>query len=156
MAPFPERPEALLPEGTRAPRSISFHLSLLVATVALPLIALAVGLLLWSAELSRGTVYDGLREAAHRAAAAVDRQLGNWASSLETLAAMPALRCDDLSAFYPAALQVGGQNDVWVVVMDRQGQQRLNTLRPFGAPLPKVDLPEPGAPSIFTVTFSRI
>ena len=151
MAPFPERPEALLPEGARAPRSISFHLSLLVATVALPLIALAVGLLLWSAELSRGTVYDGLREAAHRAAAAVDRQLGNWASSLETLAAMPALQCDDLSAFYPAALQVAGQNDVWVVVMDRQGQQRLNTLRPFGAPLPRVDLPEPGAPGAFRI-----
>ena len=45
---------ALLPEnGMRAKHGISFHLSLLVALVAAPLIAVTTGVLLWSVALSR-------------------------------------------------------------------------------------------------------
>lgn len=132
---------ALLPEkGTRAKRSIAFHLSLLVAIVAAPLISVTAGVLLWSAALSREAAYRSLQQTARSLGNEVNREMANWASSLDTLAAMPTLDCRDLSRFYPAALDVARQHDAWLVVSDAQGQQLLNTLRPFGAPLPRIDI----------------
>lgn len=121
-------------------RTVSFHLSLLVAIVALPLMVLGLALLGWSAELSRRTAYDGLAETARVMRFAVDREIGSWTASLETLATVPSLDCKDLSAFYPAALDVARQHDAWIVILDADGQERMNTLQPLGAPLPKVDL----------------
>ncbi len=74
--------------------------------------------------------------AATRTADALDRELGSLAIALQVLSTSIALRNDDLAAFDEQARVVAstiGQN---VVLTDPDGQQLVNTRRPFGSALP--------------------
>ncbi len=121
-----------------ANRTISFHLGMLVVMVAVPLLLLAIGLLVWSAALARHTVDRGLRETARVLAVAVEREIATSAAALYALAAAPQLDCTPTPRFYNQARMVGMRHGGWIVLADAQGQQRMNTLRPFGARLPAV------------------
>jgi two-component system, sensor histidine kinase and response regulator len=68
---------------------------------------------------------------------AVDRDLVSMITAAQVLAASPTLRSDDLAAFHREATElvpfVFGSN---FVLSDASGQQIVNTLRPYGEPLP--------------------
>ena len=74
---------------------------------------------------------------------AVDAELAASVAVLQILAASPYLQTGELAKFYDqarAALQtVKGDR---IVLTDAGGQQVLNTLRPFGEPLPRHGYPE--------------
>ena len=58
---------------------------------------------------------------------------------LKALLGSPALEHEDWRQFYEQAKTVGaGNDDQWIVLLDVDGQQLVNTSQPFGAPLPKV------------------
>ncbi len=104
--------------------------------VAAPLLLLTIGLLLWSAALSRQAVDRGLNETARVLAIAVEREIATWTSALNALTASPDLSCEPSQRFYEQAKAVGAQQGAWVSLADPAGAQRMNTLRPLGVALP--------------------
>jgi signal transduction histidine kinase len=68
---------------------------------------------------------------------AVDRELVSMMTAAQVLAASPSLRTDDFVAFHREATELVplafGSN---FVLSDASGQQIVNTLRPYGEPLP--------------------
>lgn len=70
---------------------------------------------------------------------AIDAELFGAQSALQVLAASDRLASGDLGGFYLQASgalpNIGGN---YIAITDSTGQQRLNTLKPFGDPLPQV------------------
>ena len=123
-----------------ATRSISYHLGLPVFIAAAALLALAAGLLFWSALVSRYVVERGLREAAHVLSIAVEREAATWTASLHALAAAPPPGCRASQSFHAQAKAVAARHEGWIVLADGRGQQRMNTLLPLESPLPPANL----------------
>jgi hypothetical protein len=78
--------------------------------------------------------------------AAVDMELNGVKSALLALATSPHLGSGDLAAFHSQAVMavtsLKGHSLANVVVLDEAGRQMINTLRPFGAPLPQSGNPQ--------------
>ncbi len=128
------------------------NLAVLVAACVLPA-AIVAGLLVWrDYEESRLNTLRGVSSAARAMTATLDRDLTGIESGLRVLAATTALAEDDLRAFHAEALHaLPTQQITNYVLIDRQGHQRLNTLRP-----PDADLPTTGTPpALLTVFQSR-
>lgn len=111
---------------------------MIVVIVAAPLLVLAMGLLIWSAALSRYTVDRALREATRMLAIAVEQEIATSAAALYALAATPQVDCEPTPGFYQQARAVAAQRGGWILLADAQGEQRMNTSRPLGAALPRV------------------
>ena len=76
-------------------------------------------------------------------AVAVDRDLASAQAAALVLASSPSLLTGDLAAFYQQASVVLRANlGSNIVLSDASGQQLVNTLRPFGEPLPRHGNPE--------------
>ncbi|HEX2554086.1 MAG TPA: PAS domain S-box protein [Microvirga sp.] len=102
------------------------------------------GVLLWGyVAAERSHAEQEARDAAHRAVAAVDRELTGLQAAAQALAASASLREGRYEAFQQQALatlkvwspEKGG--DIAIVVRDVSGQQVVNTRLPWGTPLPK-------------------
>jgi hypothetical protein len=75
--------------------------------------------------------------------AAVDTELTSARSALFALATSPHLSSGNLAAFHGQAVDALKDQTLGnVVLMDERGRQLLNTLRPFGAPLPAEGNPQ--------------
>jgi signal transduction histidine kinase/CheY-like chemotaxis protein len=125
------------------PRTIRFWLSGLVIASLLPILLLDVLLLVQSYYRGRADIEHGLRHATRAMIRAVDAELAGAQAAMQALATQPQLKTGDLKGFYDQALAMlpaeGFSN---VVLSDRTGRQLLNTLRPFGTPLPNHGNPE--------------
>jgi hypothetical protein len=106
--------------------------------------ALAAGLLIvYSYQRQRTTIEHSTLDTARALTQAVDQELASGRTALQALATSPYLASGDLAAFHrqarEALIELPGAN---VVVSDASGQQLVNTLRPFGEPLPRNSSPE--------------
>jgi hypothetical protein len=73
----------------------------------------------------------------------VDRELASIQASLSVLATSTSLVSGDLPAFYHRAQVVlESHPDSHIILSDATAQQILNTVLPFGAPLPKRSTPD--------------
>jgi hypothetical protein len=103
---------------------------------------LAGVLLMHAAEHERAQLEAGLVQVAEGLTGDLDRELSNLVTVLRTLATSPALLADDLGAFHgQAQAAVGGWGSLFLVDPVSL-QQRLNTLVPWGTPLPQTGDPE--------------
>jgi signal transduction histidine kinase len=119
--------------------------------------ALAAGLLIvYSYQRQRANIEHSTLETARALTQAVDQELASGRTALQALATSPYLASGDLAAFHrqarEALTELPGNN---VVVSDASGQQLVNTLSPFGEPLPRISNPghlrrvfETGRPAI--------
>lgn len=117
--------------------TIRRQLDRLVAAVLVPA-ALAAGLLsAYSYNRQRANIEQNTLETARALTQAVDRELASGRTALQALATSPYLDSGDLGAFHrqasEAMRELPGSN---IVLTDESGQQLVNTLRPFGEPLP--------------------
>lgn len=80
---------------------------------------------------------NGLREITRALAAVVERELAVVETTLRTLATTPLLKQDDLAAFYEYARAIVPSPERTIVLIDRSGQQLINTRRTYGEPLPR-------------------
>ncbi len=118
------------------------HLAVLVATCVLPGALVSTSLVVQDYEKSRARAMREVVSQARTAAAHLDRDLAGVTAGLQVLATSQALAQDDLGAFYLQARAVlPFQNVTNHVLINAQGVQRLNTIRPWGAPLPDVGTP---------------
>ncbi|NQE64612.1 sensor histidine kinase [Caulobacter sp. RHG1] len=118
--------------------SVRSRLVLLTVSLLAPAL-LAMGFLLVSADReSRSQLYQQLVTTARALSGAVDRQAAVGISVAETLATDQALINGDWAAFHARAQRVAQRRPGWIVVSDISGKQILNTLKPYGQPLPTV------------------
>jgi two-component sensor histidine kinase len=117
---------------------IGAYLVALAAGVALPLL-IFVGYLMTELESNeRAILANETAEDAQLIARAVDRELQDMATTLRILVTSPELKNGDLRAFHNRTQNSLRSNSLYVLVVDSDGQQKLNTRVPFGTPLSKV------------------
>jgi signal transduction histidine kinase len=118
-------------------RTIQFWLNCLVVACVLPVIIVATFIIFRSFNQERAAFERDLLGTARALTQAVDAELKGARSALLVLAMSPYLRSDDLARFYDDARQLLNAINVDIIVLsDLNGQQLINTLQPYGAPLP--------------------
>src|SRR4051794_3919609 len=100
-------------------------------------LALTGGLALHRALLEQRSIEDGALTLARGIVNAADRETAASIARMEALVTSPALRTGDLETFHRQLAATPLPDGTWFVLWDRE-RQLLNTLRPFGAPLPRL------------------
>ncbi|MCK0505674.1 bifunctional diguanylate cyclase/phosphodiesterase [Aromatoleum anaerobium] len=117
--------------------TIRSRLALLVTACILPASLMTAALIHYNYQRENVQLVGEVIATARALTSAVERELATTESALTVLATSPYLVSDDLAAFHRQAMQVlqtRSANNV--VLADTTGRQRINTLRPFGDPLP--------------------
>ena len=126
-----------LPGEPEPPRSIRSSLGWLAALCLLPGILVTVSLIAFDHAQRERQAEQAVLTNARVLAASLDRELSAVISGLRVLASDASLQQGDLATFHQRALEaLPHQNVANFVLIDRTLQQRVNTLRPWGAPLP--------------------
>jgi len=124
--------------GDRRVSTVRGRLVLLTVSLLIPAVVSMVLLLAGADRESRGQLYQQLVTTARALSGAVDRQAAVGVAVVETLASDQALITGDWADFHARAQRVVQRRPGWIVVSDLDnGQQILNTLKPYGAPLPR-------------------
>jgi signal transduction histidine kinase len=114
-------------------RSLLFQLTAVVLFPSLLAAALAVSKV---RESEREAALKGLVESVRATALLVDGEVKQSIGALTALATSPHLQTGDFKAFYEQAQAVEDQPNVWTLLLDDSGTQKLNTAVPFGTPPP--------------------
>ena len=118
-------------------RTIRFWLNCLVIACVVPAVIVATFIIFRSFTRERASFERDLVGTARALSQAVDGELKGDRSALLVLATSPYLASGDLARFHAEALEVVRAINVNnIVLSDAKGQQLVNTLKPFGAPLP--------------------
>jgi len=131
------------PAGAPRPRSVKTILVWAVIAWAIPVwIVIALGILLFY-QRERQHLAESTVEIARAVMAAVDRDFAATTGAAEVLAKSTRLAADDFAAFQDKATEIlpllFGSN---IVIRDRSGAQLVNTLQPYGEPLPHGGAPQ--------------
>ena len=125
-----------------APRTYSLraHLLVLVVGTLLPALIVAGFLARRVVADNRQSVEQQLLEAARDEAALVDSEFAGTIRALQGLAQSDRLSAGDVRGFYAQAQRLLRSQPIWsaVSLATPEGQQVVNTERPFGEPLPFV------------------
>jgi signal transduction histidine kinase/ActR/RegA family two-component response regulator len=117
------------------------HLFLLTLVTVVPMTLFAAGLAAYHAQSQRESVERGMRDTARAMVLALDRDIRDIKTGVQTLAGSRYLDGSvDLPRFYEEAASVSRSFGGWAVLSEPSGRQLLNTSRPLGTPLP---LPTP-------------
>jgi two-component sensor histidine kinase len=129
-------PERVFKHGV-PPQRIRTYLVLFALALTAPLLGLAAFALNRMATLEEAETERRVVQVAGDLAADIDRELDRATVILETLATSAALRRGDFQAFHAqAVLAVRGAKSA-IVLIDDSFQQLVDTLKEYGAPLPK-------------------
>jgi two-component system, sensor histidine kinase and response regulator len=118
---------------------MKFWLGWLVVGCIVPAALVAAFLIVQSYQRERASLERDMIATARALMQAVDADIGGFHSTLRVLAASKHLQTGDLRAFYDElqVLMKGGQVASNIILHAPDGQQLINTLRPFEAKLPK-------------------
>src|ERR1035441_10409701 len=135
--------EVRVPAGNRRRGSIRLRLASLVVACVLPVWIAAGFLIHYNYQSRRALTEQRMLETARALTMVVDRELANMQASLSVLATTPSLVSGDLPAFYrQACLVMETHPGAYIILADESGQLLINTFSPFGAPLPKRNVPD--------------
>lgn len=115
---------------------IRTYLVLMAVAILLPVVVFSTVALQMLRDGEREAALRGLQETARATALTVDRELASSVTALELLARSPYLESGDLQAFYKQAALLNKRTTSWIVLLDKNAQQLVNTARPFGEALP--------------------
>src|SRR5215211_5987608 len=100
-------------------------------------LTLAAGFALHWATLEQRSIEARALTLARATVHAADREISASIARMEALATSPAQRAGDLQAFHDQLIATPLPDGTWFILWDRE-RQLLNTLRPFGSPLPRI------------------
>ena len=121
--------------------SIRRQLIGLVLAIVAPLIAATVWIAWRQYDAQRHALGQSMLGTARALSAAADSQLGGGVATLQALAESNLLDEERFGEFHRLAARIAHTRPgAWVVLFDASGQALVNTLVPFGAPLPNVFL----------------
>jgi len=117
------------------PKSIGFYLFLLILVTIVPALAISA-VLLQRNDAAQRAVVETLAEAmAGSIAEAVDRELSGMVTTLRVLSTTRSLTTGNLHDFYERSRMALAGTGSYLIVLDENLSQLLNTRVPFGAPL---------------------
>ena len=119
-----------LPLGVRA------RVLLAILTSILIMLGFAAALALHLAKVEEQSITHRVQLAAQNTAHAVDLEIAAAQALLSGLATSPSLQTGDLRAFYEQVTRSQRPAGSRFMLYDLHGAQLINTLHPFGAPLP--------------------
>jgi PAS domain S-box-containing protein len=135
--------EVRVPVGNRRRDSIRLRLASLVVACVLPVWIAAGFLVHYNYQSRRALTEQRMLESARALTTLVDRELANMQGTLSVLAASPSLVSGDLPASYrQMQVVLEAHPEIHISLADASGQQLINTSRPFGAQLPKRNVPD--------------
>src|SRR5829696_437122 len=128
----------MTPESVSARDPPRFRLMMAVAFVAVVALAcvVAAALLLWRAAEEHADLRQQSLSDAVALSNALDQEVAAMNYLLKGLSTSPALRAGDYKSFYDQLTATPVPDGSWLILHDLEGQV-LNTLRPFGAALPR-------------------
>ncbi len=109
---------------------------LIVVTLA-PVTIFGISLGLLDPIRERTAVLGRMTDTARALSLAMDRQVGISIAGLQALATSPQFRAGDFAAFRHQVDDFLATLGGWILVIDEDGQQHLNTVLPPDAPLPR-------------------
>jgi signal transduction histidine kinase len=125
------------------PSTIHFHLLRLVVASVVPVWLITCVLVYNAYVIKREQVNANMLETARSLTKVVDRELASVQSALLALATSPGFTAGDLAGVQRQAQQiVKAFPGADIVVADADGQQLINSSRPFGSSLPRRNTPE--------------
>ena len=143
--------------------TIAQALAVLLVLVLAPVLALAIGYAASVLKLNEEAVDRGLQGTARGLSLAVDRDIQTIEAVLYGLSSSPAVDAQDWATLHAQASTVAGKFSGWVALVAPTMQQTLNTLRPYGEPLPLSSIPETvravlatARPEITNVVWGRV
>ncbi|PKA41920.1 sensor histidine kinase [Rhizobium sullae] len=117
--------------------SIGTYLVAMAVSIAVPIFAFVTLLLLQLEDNQRTTLRRETAQDALTLSRTIDRQLQDMATTLRLLSTSPELENNDFAAFHERTETALRGDTLYVLAVDRSGQQLLNTRRDFGTPLGK-------------------
>lgn len=117
------------------PKPIGFLLFLLIALIIIPAFAISTVLLQRNHDAQREVVNTLAEAMAGSIAEAVDRELSGMMTTLRVLSTTPSLAEDRLDDFYTRAKSALGGTGSYLIVLDENNDQLLNTRVPYGTAL---------------------
>lgn len=115
---------------------IRSYLLLLTAVVLVPGLLAATVAVTKVREGERQAALRGLRETVRATSLLVDGEVQRSLGALGALGQSQHLQTGNFAALYGQAAAADQKPDVWTIVLDETGTQRLNTSVPYGTPLP--------------------
>lgn len=110
---------------------IRTYLVLMAIAILLPTAIFSAAALQQLRNGERDAALRGLHETARAMALTLDRELTRSTTMLEHLGRSASLETGDLRKFYQEAAQLQKSPRSWIVMVDANGQQLINTARPF-------------------------
>ncbi len=117
--------------------SIGTYLVAMAVSIAVPIFAFVTLLLLQLEDNQRTTLRRETAQDALTLSRSIDRQLQDMATTLRLLSTSPELENNDFASFHERTETALRGDTLYVIAVDRSGQQLLNTRRDFGTPLSK-------------------
>ena len=117
--------------------SIGFYLISMVCAIALPVLAFVALLLAQLQSNEQAALEVRTEREAQTLATGVGRVLQEMATTLRLLVTSPELSAGELEAFHNRAQAALRSGSLYVLLVDADGQQLLNTRVPYGTPLGK-------------------
>ncbi|CAN5822823.1 hypothetical protein BH11PSE3_BH11PSE3_39990 [soil metagenome] len=121
--------------GARRGHSAAAHLIVFALVVATPLLLLVGALLYRSVDLERVQVEQRIGQVLEGLVADIDRDIDRQLALLETLSTSTFLAAEEWPAFYEQ-VKVSLRGRAFLVLVDAQGRQVINTYVPYGAAPP--------------------
>lgn len=118
--------------------SIGAYLLAIALAIALPILAFVALLLLQLEDNERNVLKRDTVQDAQMLARSIDRQLQDMSTTLRLLSTSPELEKSDFAAFHERTKSALAAEDLYVILVDAEGNQFLNTRRAFGAPLQRM------------------
>ncbi len=117
--------------------SIGAYLIAIALAIALPILAFVALLLVQLEDNERDALKGDTVQAAQGLARVIDRQLQDMATTLRLLSSSPELETNDIATFFARTETVLRTDSLFVLLMEKDGQIRLNTRWPLGKALGK-------------------
>lgn len=130
------------------PKPIGFFLFLLIVVTTLPALAVSFVLLLRNDTAQREVVVTLAEAMAGSIAEAIDRELAGMVTTLRVLSTTPSLASGRYVDFYDRAKSALAGSGTYLILLDENMNQVLNTRVPYGTRLPPTSDPDGAAQSL--------
>ncbi|HET7007510.1 MAG TPA: ATP-binding protein, partial [Candidatus Binatia bacterium] len=122
---------------TTKPIKLRWHLVVLIVATLVPLLLFAVILIQQQIKQQQENAHRGMHDTARALSLAVDREILSARAVLDTLEGSKSLEEGNFESFhYLAAAAAAKRESTRVILFALDGQQLVNTARPYGVPLP--------------------
>lgn len=130
------------------PKPIAAYLLLMVAVLIIPMVAFSVLLLQRNNDAQQKVLSTLTAAAAASMSEAVDREITGMMTTLRVLSKTQSLFSDDLAPFYDRANRALAGTGAYLILLDQNYNQLMNTRVPLGTPLGKTSDPDTAAVAI--------